>query len=84
MNASVRQDRVSTLRAFAKQTGISFPILTRADHLFRVYGRQHKMPLEVIIDRDGRIALMEHRFDIQKLRRTIQSLLQRPSRSLHP
>lgn len=78
MNASVRQDEPSTLRAFARQTGISFPLLLRADHLFRVYGRQKKMPLEVLIDRQGNVAYMAHRFDAHVLRIQLERLLKAP------
>jgi len=75
MNASERQDTCRILKTFQKQSGATFPILIRTDHLFGIYGRQKKMPLEVIIDQKGRIAHMAHRFDAKIFRSVFRRLL---------
>ncbi|MEM7159418.1 MAG: hypothetical protein AAF799_41655 [Myxococcota bacterium] len=68
----------ATLAAFVEQTGITFPVL-RGDASYFDYanpdGAISPFPLDVIIDREGRIRYLRHEFDGDAMTSEIERLL---------
>lgn len=71
-------ESVATLNAFVEQTGVTFPIL-RGDRSYFEYGNQDgaisPFPLDVIVDREGRIRYLRHEFDGDAMVAEIERLL---------
>jgi peroxiredoxin len=74
-------DDEETLRQFARQSGITFPILTRTERHMMAYQigmGPSPYPLEVVIDRDGLIAYTSRDYDADALVQVIESVLAQP------
>ena len=71
-------ESTSTLASFVEQTGITFPVL-RNDTTYFDYanpdGSISPYPLDVIVDREGRIAYLRHEFNADDMVTTILRLL---------
>jgi hypothetical protein len=68
----------STVSNFVQQTGVTFPVLLNDSTYFEYAnpdGSISPYPLDVIIDRDGRIRYLRHDFDGDAMRETIENLL---------
>ena len=71
-------DTDAILQQFVAQTGISFSIgkdSFRTYNQFRAGSGISPFPLDVIIDRDGKIAYIKREYDADAMIRTIETLL---------
>lgn len=72
-------DTEEILRAFAEQTGVTFPLLLDPDRA-AVQGYDFgpsisPYPLDVIVDRDGVVRYLGHEYDAAALRAAVESVL---------
>lgn len=68
----------TTVTNFKNQTGVTFPLLL-GDSTYTTYanpdGAISPYPLDVIIDKHGKIRYLRHEFDGDAMRATVQQLL---------
>ncbi len=71
-------ESAATVTAFRNQTGVTFPLLL-SDDTYSLYanpdGSISPYPLDLILDRHGRIRYLRHEFDPDAMRNTIELLL---------
>ena len=71
-------ESADTIEGFIEQTGVTFPIL-RGDTTYRNYanpdGAISPYPLDVIIDREGRITYLRHEYDGDAMVAEVERLL---------
>lgn len=71
-------DTPERLKTFVSQTGITFPILIGTGGLYRKYQLSETIspfPLDVIIDKQGKIAYIAGKFDAAAMEQVVQRLL---------
>lgn len=72
----------ATMRMFREQTGATFPFgFDDGSSYMELRSPQaiSPFPLDVIIDRDGRIVYSSQRHDIEAMVETLENLLEKPS-----
>ena len=71
-------ESASTVTAFKNQTGVSFPLLLD-DETYRSYanpdGAISPYPVDVIVDKRGKIRYLRHEFDGDAMKAMVQKLL---------
>ncbi len=71
-------DSAAIVQAFINQTGVTFPVGWDASSSYFAFpnaGSISPFPLDVVIDRDGRIAYINREYDSEGLRLAVEQLL---------
>ncbi len=77
-NGLFGSESTATVSAFVEQTGVTFPVLLGDTSYFDYAnpdGSISPFPLDVIIDREGRIRYLRHEFDGDAMVQEIERLL---------
>ena len=73
-------ETAATLTLFAQQTRVSFPLGVDADKSYQHFSRGGAIspfPLDVVVDRQGKLAYVSREYDAAALTRVIDELLQK-------
>ena len=74
-------DTTAIVQAFVDQTGVTFPVgwdATGSYFDFPNEGAISPFPLDVVVDREGRIAYISREYDAEALRQVVEQLAAQP------
>ena len=74
-------DDAAIVQQFIDQTGVTFPVGWDSSGSYFAYPRTGSIspfPLDIVVDRDGKIAYFSREYDGEALRAVVESLLAQP------